>query len=210
MGFYGGTFDPVHLGHVHAAQTVRQALGLTHVHMVLSARPGHRGQPAAQDDHRWQMLQLACAEEDGLIADDRELRRDGPSYTYRTLSDLRREEPHWIPCWVVGQDSFATLPTWHRWRELLEYCNFVVVDRPGDQRAEPQALQEVCEQHTVDALDEHLRGQILRLDLPMQSVSATQIRRLIAAGESVEHLLAAPICHYISAHHLYVDAEKPT
>jgi len=208
VALYGGTFDPIHVGHIHAAQTVRRALNLHEVRMVLSARPGHRGTPAAHDEHRWQMLQIACDDESGLVADDSELRRAGHSYTFTTVHDLRRQHPERVPCWIVGQDSFATLPTWHRWRELLDHCNLVVVDRPGDQRAEPAELVDLCHRHAVDELDEERVGQILRLSLTMKEVSATQIRRLIAAGHSAEHLLAAPICHYISAHTLYVLAEK--
>lgn len=202
-GFYGGTFDPVHLGHVHAATTVRDALSLDKVHLVLSARPGHRGQPQSPIQQRWAMLQLACAETPGLAADDRELRRAGPSYTLMTLEALHADDPQCIPCWVMGQDAFATLPEWYRWEELLSFCNLVVLDRPGDRRVEPDAIAELCARYEVSALSADIVGQIVRLQLPMLEVSATEIRRRIRHGESVSHLLADPVYTYIKQHDLY-------
>lgn len=209
VGLYGGTFDPVHLGHIHAACSVREALGLTEVRLVLAARPGHRGQPGSAVEHRWNMLQLACAEAEGLVADDSEVRRSGASYTVATVETLRQRHPAAAVCWILGQDAFATLPSWHRWEELLDFCNLIVIDRPGDQRDEPAEVRRLCDQHERASLDRFRIGQIVRLDLPMQEVSASEIRRRIAAGESVEHLLAAPIYTYITNHGLYIGTEDP-
>ncbi len=209
FGLYGGTFDPVHVGHIHAACSVREALGLTEVRLVLAARPGHRGQPDSAIEHRWNMLQLACAEVEGLVADDSEVRRSGASYTVATVESLRQLHPASTVCWILGQDAFATLPIWHRWQELLNFCNLIVIDRPGDRRDEPTQVRQLCAQHERDSLDPSRAGQIVRLDLPMQEVSASEIRRLIAAGEPVEHLLAAPIYTYITTHGLYTSTEDP-
>lgn len=207
VGLYGGTFDPIHLGHTHAAVQVMTAVGLPLVHMVLAARPGHRSAPAASVDHRWQMLQLACAADDRLIADDRELRREGPSYTVDTLQAFRSETDA-IPCWIVGQDSFATLPSWHRWSELLEFCNVLVVDRPGDVRHEPDEVQQLCARRQVEQLAVHQVGQICRLPLRMETISATEVRCRLRRGRSVAHLLAHPVSTYIKEHKLYATSEK--
>lgn len=209
IGLYGGTFDPVHVGHIHAARSVREALGLSQIRLVLAARPGHRGQPDSAVEHRWNMLQLACAEHEGLVADDSEVRRSGASYTVATVESLRRQQPASAVCWILGQDAFATLPIWHRWQELLDFCNLIVIHRPGDLRDEPAQVRQLCAQHERVSLDRTRIGQIVRLDLPMQEVSASEIRCRIAAGEPVEHLLAAPIYTYIKTHGLYTSTEDP-
>ena len=208
IGLYGGTFDPVHVGHLHAALTVKRALDLSEVRMVLAARPGHRGAPAGHADHRWRMLCLACAEQPGLVADDVELRRPGHSYTIDTLSAIRRQEPDAVPCWILGQDAFATLPIWHRWQELLNACNLIVIERPGDVRAEPSPVRQLCADHEVNEFNPSQIGQIYRLGEPMLEVSATQIRQKIAAGEPVENLLAPPVYTYIKQHRLYQNTEN--
>ncbi len=208
IGLYGGTFDPIHLGHTHAALSAREALQLPEIRMVLSARPGHRSAPAGETEHRWQMLCLACAEHPGLIADDVEIRREGTSYTVDTVAALRETEPDSIPCWIMGQDAFATLPVWYRWRSLLEFCNLIVVSRPGDVRAEPEELTALCQQHEVEHFTASELGQIYRLQMPMLEISATRIRRAIAHQEAVEHLLAPPVYTYIRQHRLYVNTEN--
>ena len=206
VGLYGGTFDPIHNGHIHAAQAVRGALGLASMRLILSARPGHRHAPNADIDHRWQMLSRACDEIDGLQADDREIKRQGHSYTIDTLVEYINQHPGHIPCWILGQDSFATLPSWHRWQDLLTYCNLVVLDRPGLRLPESDALVALCADvqiADVECLDHQATGQILRLPLTMQEVSATQIRQRVAQGLSVDHLLVQSVRQYINEQNLY-------
>jgi len=208
IGLYGGTFDPVHLGHTHAALSVKQALDLDEVRMVLAARPGHREPPVCDVADRWRMLCLACAECLGLVADDAELHRQGKSYTIDTVSSLRASNPAMVPCWILGQDAYATLPVWHRWRSLLEHCNLVIVERPGDERAEPQEVQSLNATNEVQRFNKARIGQIYRVHLPMKEVSATDIRARLAAGKPVEHLLAAPVSTYITQHRLYASTEN--
>ncbi|MEM9622231.1 MAG: nicotinate-nucleotide adenylyltransferase [Pseudomonadota bacterium] len=207
IGFLGGTFDPVHLGHTHAATSVREALGLDEVRMVLAARPGHRQPPQAAVTHRWQMLQLACAEHAGLVADDSELERQGHSYTVDTLRAFHQQYPNTYPVWILGQDAFATLAEWYQWQDLMQLCNLVVVERPGDERAEPAAVEQLERAHRAKTLRAGTLGQIVRLPLSMQEVSATQIRHKIAHGAPFEHLLAGPVCTYIKTHDLYATLE---
>ena len=208
VGLYGGTFDPVHLGHTHAALQVREALGLDEVRMVLAARPGHRNAPAGNTEHRWHMLCIACEQHEGLQADDMELHRAGTSYTIDTVAAVRDASKGVLPCWILGQDAFATLPSWYRWQSLLDFCNLIVVERPGDTRAEPPEVQSLCHNHEVERFDDARIGQIYRLRVPMKEISATQIRLKIAAGEEVKHLLPPPVYAYIRRHRLYVNTEN--
>ncbi len=104
IGLYGGTFDPVHCGHVHAAESVRKFLGLDTVRLVLNAQPVHKSVGYTMTTHRWAMLETVCANNPGLIADDVEVRRGGRSYTVDTLSTLRSEFPQAVLCWIVGED----------------------------------------------------------------------------------------------------------
>ena len=209
---FGGTFDPVHRGHIYGAQTVCGALDLVRIRLVLSARPGHRGQPAASAAHRWQMLKLACADDPRLIADDRELKRESPSYTVETLETLRGEVGDAGLVWVLGNDAFADLPSWHRWNEVLELTNLVVLKRPGVSTgagALDDALTALCARHRVDRRFDAAYGQILFLDDAMQSVSASQVRDALAAGRPVAHLLPDQVANYISQHGLYGVVRDP-
>src|SRR5664279_5297098 len=128
VAILGGTFDPVHYGHLRFADDVRRALHLAEVRLVPAADPPHRRGPAATADHRAAMLTLAAAEFPGLVVDERELRRPGKSYTVPTLEELRREFPG-RPVWLLlGADAFRDLPTWHRWQELFDLAHVIVVE----------------------------------------------------------------------------------
>jgi len=209
IGLYGGTFDPVHLGHIHAAQCVQQRLNLDRVHMILSARPSHRDQPQTPNDHRWKMLQLACAEHEKLQADDSELRRPGKSYAVDTLRAFRQQNPDAQLCWILGMDSYRTLPTWQNWRELLQYGHLVVVHRPGpiaESDTDP-VLNAFEQRHRAESIDGALAGKIAFLSLPMMAVSASQIRCRRSAGESDQALLDPLVWSYINQHQLYLTQE---
>ncbi len=131
IALLGGTFDPVHYGHLRFADDVRRALGLDEVRLLPARDPPHRAGPAATAADRLAMLRLAVAEFPGLAVEERELRRDGKSYTVLTLEELRHEDPQ-RPLWLLlGADAFLGLPTWHRWREVFALAHVVVVARPG-------------------------------------------------------------------------------
>lgn len=207
IGLYGGTFDPVHLGHVNAAASVRDHLDLDRVQMILSARPGHRDQPETQNQHRWQMLQMVCAEHEGLVADDSELRRPGKSYAIDTLRQVREQWPDAQLCWILGMDSYQTLPTWEKWRELLNYCHLVVVQRPeyyGDTNSE---LMDLERDHQSESIGSAQAGCIVFLRLPMQNISSSQVRGYRHNGRSAETLLDHRVWSYIKQHDLYPPQE---
>ena len=203
IGLYGGTFDPIHRGHIHAAKLVLKHIQLDKMHMILSARPGHRGEPASSIEDRWAMLQLACNGEERLIADDGEIRRQGKSYTFDTVKGYC--DQGFVPNWVVGMDSFLTMPDWYRWQEIPEFCNLVVIQRTGVQEKLPEQLIELLAERQVDTLDTCALGQIWLLDAPMLDVSATEIRRRIVADEDASDLLDDAVWTYIRQHNLYAE-----
>ena len=213
IGIFGGTFDPVHNGHTHAAVTVAAELGLSVIHMLLSARPGHRTASQTSIEHRWKMLQLACAAHSNLVADDRELIRPGTSYTFDTLAAMAADqisagENKSPPVWILGYDSYATLTTWYRWQEITDLCNLVVLDRPGQMTPEEPNLVEFFAQRQCEKIDHSKAGQMLRLPLPMQQVSATFVREQLRLGKSVAHLVAPQVNQYIEQHQLYMTTES--
>jgi nicotinate-nucleotide adenylyltransferase len=207
---FGGTFDPVHLGHVHAAETVCGALGVREIHLVLSARPSHRGVTGAAMAHRWAMLKLACRAHPRLVPDDREMRRARPSYTVETLEEVRREHPTGPVCWVIGSDAFTLLPTWYRWRRVLDLANLVVLKRPGHPLDLDETLSELVRRRGVDSVEGKEAGGVLVLSRPMREVAARDIRAALAAGANVDHLLPEPVAIYIRQHHLYQPEERST
>jgi nicotinate-nucleotide adenylyltransferase len=210
---FGGTFDPVHLGHLHAARSVCRALRLERIHLLLSALPGHRDAPGASVEHRWRMLELACAGDPLLIADDREVRRARrlarPSWTVETLEEIRREAPTEPLLWVIGSDAFRGLPTWHRWQEVLDLAHLVVLRRPGVPLVLSGPLEALMNERRTRDLPVGPAGSIRVLDLAMLPISATAARAALAAGGTADDLLPAPVCTYISRHHLYGVRSDP-
>ena len=131
LALLGGTFDPVHYGHLRLADDVRTGLALSEIRLVPAGHPPHRGKPHASATDRLAMLDLACREFPALTIDPREIRRGGKSYTVLTLGELRSENPHRPLAWIVGADALAGLPQWHRWREIFDLAHLIVAKRPG-------------------------------------------------------------------------------
>ena len=171
---------------------------------ILSARPSHRDQPQTPNDHRWKMLQLACAEH-GSCSRRYRAGSPGKSYAVDTMREFRQANPGAQLCWILGMDSYRTLPTWQNWRELLQYGHLVVVQRP-ESSPEPdgdQVLNEFEQRYRTESIDRALAGNILFLTLPMKAVSASQIRCRRRAGESDKALLDTLVWSYINQHQLY-------
>ena len=196
----GGTFDPVHLGHLHAARRARAALEIPDVTLLLAARPGHRAAPLADVCDRWRMLRLATRQEAGLLASDLEIVRPGPSYTVDSLGDLQDGEPL---VWLIGRDALADVPSWHRAGELASLCHFVVLDRPGFDGDEPLVPRGFERFDDLALLVERRSGGLYRLPNAMLGVSASQVRRMIAAGGDASALLPSDVWTYISTRGLY-------
>jgi nicotinate-nucleotide adenylyltransferase len=190
IGLYGGTFDPVHLGHLRAAETAREAMGLELVAFLPAAVPPHRGAPLSAAADRLAMTRLATAPNPLLEAWDAELRRPGPSYTVETVSRLLSERPSDTFVLVVGADTWPEVRTWREPERLLSLVEVAVVDRPGYPGAEPEAPFPAS------------RG-VRRAEGPTLPISATAIRELARQGRSVRYLVPDAVAEYIVARRLY-------
>lgn len=204
IGVFGGTFDPVHYGHVRPVAEVRASLGLDRVLFIPCGEPPHRSPPQASGRHRKRMLELALAQYPGLEVDDRELRQRGLSYTVITLRSLRSEYPKRSLCMIIGADSFGGLTGWHDWKELFDYTHVVVMRRPG--WAMPHPLDPFIRSRLTDdpaVLREQLHGRVLIVDVSPVNVSATRVRDGLAAGDELTDALPPPVRRYIREHGLY-------
>ena len=203
----GGTFDPVHNGHLRSALELKQLLQLDEVHLIPCHQTPHRQQPGRSSEQRLQMLQLAVQDEPGLQVDDRELRLDQPSYSVLTLQALRDElGPQAVICWVLGADAFAHFTRWHQWQRILQLANLVVLTRPGSEVAEDSEEGQLWRSLAVPPgeLRRHSAGRIVPVRLPSQlEISATYIRDLLAKGDSARYLLPDGVLDYIKRCGLY-------
>jgi nicotinate-nucleotide adenylyltransferase len=211
--YYGGTFDPVHNGHLAIARAARDELGVP-VHLMPAADPPHRAPPGADARQRTHLLDLAVRDEPDLQVDRRELRRAerdpaSRSYTIDTLHELREEWGASLPiALLIGADSLVGLPGWRDWQALFGLAHFVVAERPGSplDGALPGALAEVLAARWTDSpadLSQAPGGRVFRLRQPLQPESATDIRRRIAAGEPWRHLVPAAVADAIADERLY-------
>lgn len=192
IGILGGTFDPVHNGHLRLAVQLRDQLGFDSVRLIPSARPPHRDEPSATPGQRAKWIRVAVANEPGLDLDDRELIRPGLSYTVDTLQSLREELPETPLCLVMGVDVFSQLNTWHRWQELLDYCHIIHVPRPGSKAEYSEEVDAWVGDRGIDdpgALGESLSGFVYHARFPLLEISGSDIRQLIAQGNSPRYLL---------------------
>lgn len=198
LGIYGGSFDPIHIGHLAIAEEARVALGLASVAFVPAIRQPLKGQAQVGPDHRLAMVQLACESNPAFYAEDLELRRPPPSYTIDTLAELRRRHGPGPELWfVLGADATRDLPRWHRADELLALARFAIVDRPG---------------YLLDlaALEAQLPGLSERcvvLAGPRLDIASSELRRRLAAGRPVRYQIPEAVRSYIAAHGLYTGDE---
>ena len=193
IGIFGGAFDPVHFGHLRIAVEVRETLGLEAVHLLPLNVAVHREQPAADGALRFRMLQAAVAKAPGLIADDRELKRPGGSYTVDTLTQFRAELGPAVPlCLLVGGDAFNGFFEWHRPRDILGLAHLAVMRRPGSVLPrDPDLREELERRRTASPADLQAApaGRIWLQLVTQLDISSTRIRRTIAAGRSARFLL---------------------
>jgi nicotinate-nucleotide adenylyltransferase len=204
IGVFGGTFDPVHNGHLRCALEVGEALRLDEVRLIPSARPPHRGKPQLDAETRLSLLQLAAGDEAGLKVDARELRRAGPSYTFDTLTAMRSEVGAAAICLIVGADVFAGLPSWHRWEALLDLAHIVVATRPGtkgDWPHELRALLAQCGSAENELSGSH--GHIYQVPVTPLDISASRVRALVAEGRNARYLVPDAVWESIKASGLY-------
>lgn len=210
IGIVGGTFDPVHFGHLRMALEVGELCGLDEVRFIPSARPPHRDEPDATEQQRLAMVALAIADEARFVLDDRECRRDGQSYMVDTLESLRVEMGEKVSLLLImGSDAFLELTGWHQWQRLLQLAHIGVVLRPDSELELANgdlALQKLYDSHHREDLDDlkgKAHGIICTLETTALGISASNIRARIAAAESSKFLLPETVLNYIDERNLY-------
>jgi nicotinate-nucleotide adenylyltransferase len=212
IGILGGTFDPIHYGHLRLAEELGESLRLEEVRFFPSGTPPHRSAPAVTADHRLAMTRLAAAGNARFTVDDRELRRAGPGYTFDTLKELRADLGDARPlALLLGADAFLEFATWHRWREIFGLAHVAVAHRPGfpverwaERMPEPLA-REYSARLMQQPLAIHLSpaGGIVIVPFTALEISATAIRDMLRAGVSPRYLLPGAVLDYIRSHGLY-------
>ena len=206
IGLLGGTFDPVHFGHLRPALEIQQSIGLDEVRLLPSHVPPHRSQPHATPQQRLAMLHAAVAGDPAFTVDTREFEREGPSYTLDTLQSLRAELAGTSLSLLIGMDAFREFSSWHRWREILDYAHLVVMTRPGKVPPEQDELADFISLHRVaDAatLKSRASGLLLFHPVTQLEISGTQIRKLLASGKRADYLLPKSVLEVIYSEGLY-------
>jgi nicotinate-nucleotide adenylyltransferase len=208
LGVLGGTFDPIHFGHIDAAEAARRALDLDAILLVPAHDPPHRpADPRATAFHRFALAALAAAEHDRYRVSDEELRREGPSYTVDTLRRLHGDG--WTPqqlFFILGADAFAEIATWHEFPAVLDAAHFVVIARPGVSldaalaRA-PQMTDRI--RRSSDPSDSISGTGIFLVEAHTRDVSSTTIRQRLASQQRIDDLVPASVARHILTHHLY-------
>lgn len=210
LGIFGGTFDPVHLGHLRLAEEAAELLGLPNVRWIPAGQPRHRKAPQEAAIHRLRMVQLALVGNPRFSVDASEVDNGEASYTVPTLERVRSERGLRAPLvLLLGADAYAGLPTWHRWQEIFSLAHVAIAHRPGypvEPDALPPALVAEHRQRAGEA-EESLKGlpagKIFTFAMTPLAISATQLRQLLAAGRSPRYLLPQPVIDYIELHNLY-------
>jgi len=206
IGIFGGTFDPIHYGHLRSAFEMLQALRLSEVRFFPSGDPPHRGSTFATAKMRLEMVRAAIDGQPGFVVDDREMRRDGPSYTIDTLISVREEHPDASLGLIVGMDAFLGLTSWHRWDEFLKLAHIVVAHRPGWRAPDIGALGDIIDRygtHRIDDLHQKSHGHIHIHAVTQLEISSTEIRDLVAAGRDPRFLMPDVVRDIIVDNHCY-------
>lgn len=208
QALYGGTFDPVHYGHLKPVEILANLVGLQQVIVMPNNVPPHRPQPEATSEQRREMLTLAIADKPLFSLDERELRRDTPSWTSQTLQEWRTEQGPTKPlAFIIGQDSLLSFPSWHQYETILHNSHLLVCRRPGYplvmREAQHQRWLDAHLTHNIDDLHTLPAGKIYLAETPWFDISATLIRERLQQGLPCDDLLPLPVLEYIHQHGLY-------
>lgn len=210
LGLFGGTFDPIHYGHLRLAETAREALGLERVRFIPAGQPPHRDAPGASAADRLAMARLATADNPAFEVDPAEVEATQASFTILTLERLRAElGPKRPLVLLLGVDALLGLPTWKRWHELFDFAHVAVANRPGyslnSARMAPALAELTHRRHgTLDALEGWPAGSLVQFAMTPLAISATDIRARRRTGQSLRYLLPPAVVDYISLHQLYI------
>lgn len=210
VAIFGGTFNPIHFGHLRSALELLESLSLAQLRFMPAGEPPHRDAPQVSARHRAAMVELAIAGEPRFVCDTRELHRQGPSYTVDSLLELRAElgEQQGL-CLVMGCDALLGLPGWHRWDELLDFAHLVIMARPGWNLPSEGAVAGLLRDHagSIEDLSQQAAGRVITRTLRPQDISATNIRGLLQLGLSARYLLPESVLAYIAERGLYAKQE---
>jgi len=207
LALFGGTFDPVHYGHLRCADEARQKLGLENLYLLPSGTPAHRDEPRATANQRLDMLLLAQGEFPSLAIDERELLRSGPSYMVDTLQELRAENAGRSVLLLIGQDAANRLHTWYRWEELFELANLVILTRPNEIEEYRHDLANKISKRLVTSVPELVNSEannVLQLQVSPIDISATTIQSMMRLGRSPKSMIPDAILEYIDENALYL------
>ncbi|MCL1068085.1 nicotinate (nicotinamide) nucleotide adenylyltransferase [Shewanella olleyana] len=218
IGLLGGTFDPIHFGHIKPALEVKQRLGLDKVWLMPNHIPPHKQTTQVSSQHRLAMTQLICQQYDEFEVCDIEINRDTPSYTATTLQLLTKQYPQHQFYFIMGTDSFIQFQSWYQWQSILKLCNVVVCQRPGWQLDKTSPMAAILEQNIAVSASAKT-GKIFPVDVNLQDISSTEIRHILNQNgqksfgftptsktsnvAEVSHMLPNVIQEYIFEHHLY-------
>jgi nicotinate-nucleotide adenylyltransferase len=208
IGIFGGTFDPIHYGHLRMAEELADSLALDIVRFIPAGQPPHRASPRTEAKHRLEMTRLAIAGNPRFLLDEREVREPRASFTFDTLTSLRQELGADQPLWLLmGTDAFLGLPTWKEWRQLFSLAHIAVAHRPGYKLTQsdmlPDPLRRELEQRRCDIPPAAPSGSIFLKPVTALDISATAIRQHLSSGTSARYLLPDPVLDHIQQHHLY-------
>jgi len=206
IGLLGGTFDPIHFGHLRTALELYQAHELAEVRLIPCYQPVHRKSPAASPEHRLAMVRAAIADEPALKADDCEILRKSPSYTIDTLESLHQTMPKTPLCLIMGIDALLGFPSWHRWEDILKLAHLIIAHRPQYHLPKTGIVADLLKKrlkHQSSALHECLAGNIVLHPVTPLEISATDIRKQIASGQNPRYLLPDAVYEYIKQHGVY-------
>ena len=213
IGIFGGTFDPVHYGHLKTVDYVSQALQLEQVRLVPLGMAVHREQPLATTSQRLEMLHVATAGNPKLVVDDREIKRHGGSYTVDTLKSLKQELPGKTLCLIIGSDAFSGFHKWHQPGTILTLAHLIVMQRPDTVLQMQTESEELFHGHfvkTAGQLTEKSAGSILVQQVPQLNISSTEIRQRLQHGEPVNSMMPLAVYELIRQWHLYVKDRNST
>jgi nicotinate-nucleotide adenylyltransferase len=206
IGIFGGSFDPIHFGHLRPALEILNAVSLDAIHFIPSGRPPHRPAPVASAGWRLQMLRAALAGEPRFVVDEREIQRNAPSYSVDTLAGLRSELPGDTLVLLVGMDAFLGFPSWHHWRRIFDYAHVIVAHRPAWQLQSDGELADVFRARRAMSAQElwsSAAGRILLQPVTQLEISSTRLRASIAAGGDPRYLVPETVRTLIFDSHCY-------
>ena len=206
IGFLGGTFDPIHFGHLRPALEIQQALNLQALYLMPNYIAPHKSKSLASAQQRIDMVQLAIQDTPTLQLTTQELLRPSRSYTIDTLKQLRQQYPETPLCFIMGMDSLIQFDSWYRYQEILSYCHLVVSHRPGWEQQFNSVISELLRKHQISdpaQLHQFLSGHIYFQSTTQLAISSSEIRDLLATNKSINFLTPQPVCAYIKEQRCY-------